>query len=141
MNGHGGNVARIEAAFAQIYAHYSFNNKICPLTLELRNWWDWPNVAALCHALFPVGHGVHATPSEIAVTYAAYPEQVRQVELTPKIAPTGPIQDAIDYRTRFPDGRIGADSSLATIELGQQIIDVAVLGLLAELKNLDSRSV
>ncbi|MFZ3004220.1 MAG: creatininase family protein [Undibacterium umbellatum] len=134
LNGHGGNIATIEAAFSQIYSHYSYNNKACPLTLRLKNWWDLPGVASLCHEMFPVGHGMHATPSEIAVTYAAYPDQVRQVELTPKIPPTGPILDALDYRARFPDGRIGADSGLATIELGQQIIDTAVAGLLTDIK-------
>lgn len=132
LNGHGGNVATIEATFSEIYSRYSYRGEACPFVLRLTNWWDLPGIASLCARLFPVGHGSHATPSEIAVTYAAYPEAVRAVEISPKIAPNGPIREAVDYRARFPDGRIGADSSLATIELGQQIIDASVEGLLMD---------
>ncbi|MFZ6655788.1 creatininase family protein [Undibacterium sp. TJN19] len=139
LNGHGGNVATIEASFSQIYARYSYTGETCPLMLKLKNWWDLPGVATLCNKLFPVGHGMHATPSEIAVTYAAYPEQVRHVDLIPKIAPSGPILDALDYRARFPDGRIGADSSLATIELGQEIIAMSVQGLLADVQEFSAQ--
>lgn len=51
----------------------------------------------------------------------------------PKIAPTGPIREAADYRARFPDGRIGSDPTLATIDKGQQIIDAAAESLLKDI--------
>ena len=74
----------------------------------------------LCRQLFPVGEGSHATPSEVSVTWAGYPEAVRHVAMSPRIAPTGPILDAEDYRRRFPDGRIGSDPSQANIEAGEK---------------------
>lgn len=138
LNGHGGNVASIEASFSQIYSRYSYAGEKCPFVLKLKNWWDLPGVAALCGKMFPQGHGMHATPSEISVTFAAYPDQVRDVSMSPKIAPIGPILDALDYRARFPDGRIGADSSLATIAFGQEIIDTAVAGLLTDIADFSS---
>jgi len=137
LNGHGGNVATIEAAFAEIYAEWSFTPEPWaerpPFVLKLRNWWDLPGVQKLCENIFPTGHGSHATPSEIAVTYAAYPERIKTAAYEPKIAPTGPIRDANDYRARFPDGRIGSDPAQATPEKGQQIIDFAVPALIADI--------
>ena len=44
----------------------------------------------------------------------------------------GPIRDALDYRARFPDGRIGSDPAQASPEKGQQIIDVAAPALLKD---------
>jgi creatinine amidohydrolase/Fe(II)-dependent formamide hydrolase-like protein len=133
LNGHGGNVATLEAAFSEIYAEHSLAGRSAPVTLKLRNWWELPGVMRLCHDMFPTGHGGHATPSEIAVTQWAYPDRIKTAELHPRIAPTGPIRDARDYRARFPDGRIGSDPSLASPEKGGVIVAKAVEGLLAEL--------
>jgi len=134
LNGHGGNVASIEAAFSEIYADWSFVEERTPFALKLKNWWDLEGVDKLAFKLFPQGHGSHATPSEIAVTQAAYPDRIKTVPapLEPKIAPTGPIRDALDYRARFPDGRIGSDPLLASPETGRQLIDAAVPALLAD---------
>jgi creatinine amidohydrolase/Fe(II)-dependent formamide hydrolase-like protein len=133
LNGHGGNVATIEATFAEIYAEWSFAEDRPDFALKLRNWWDLPGVNSLCTRLFPTGHGMHATPSEIAVTQAAYPDRIKTApEMSPKIAPVGPIRDALDYRARFPDGRIGSDPTLASPEHGRIIIDAAVPALLKD---------
>jgi creatinine amidohydrolase/Fe(II)-dependent formamide hydrolase-like protein len=137
LNGHGGNVATIEAAFAEIYADWSFTPEPWaerpPFVLKLRNWWDLPGVQKLCEDIFPTGHGSHATPSEIAVTQAGYPDRIKTADYEPKIAPFGPIRDANDYRARFPDGRIGSDPAQATPEKGQRIIDAAVPALIRDL--------
>jgi creatinine amidohydrolase len=134
LNGHGGNVATINAAFAESYAGFSLRGEPAPFAHMLRNWWELPGIERLCLAEFPVGHGSHATPSEVAVTYAAYPERagLAQTVLSPVIAPTGPIRDAGDYRARFPDGRIGSDPTKATVEAGQRIISAAAAALIDE---------
>ncbi len=67
---------------------------IPPLHCMLRNWWELTGVMDLCKQLFPVGEGSHATPSEVSITYFAYPEAIKHVAMAPKIAPTGPIYDA-----------------------------------------------
>ncbi len=137
LNGHGGNIATIEATFSEIYADYSYSAEPCPFILKLRNWWDLPGISRLCAKLYPDGHGSHATPSEIAVTFAAYPDHIKSAALEPRIAPTGPIRDALDYRSRFPDGRIGSDSSLATVAQGEEIIAAAVKGLIDDIAKFD----
>jgi len=132
LNGHGGNVATIEATISEIYAEWSFVEDQPPFILKLKNWWDLPGVNGLCNRLFPTGHGMHATPSEIAVTQAAYPERIKTADYSPQIAPNGPIRDALDYRARFPDGRIGSDPAQASPEKGRQIIEAAVPALLGD---------
>ncbi|GAA0615680.1 creatininase family protein [Brevundimonas kwangchunensis] len=134
LNGHGGNIATIEATFSEIYAAPSFQARKSRTIMKLRNWWDLPGVTPLCNRLFPTGHGAHATPSEIAVTQAAYPDRIKTADYSPQIAPNGPIRDALDYRARFPDGRIGSDPAQASPEKGQQIIDLAVPALLRDVQ-------
>jgi creatinine amidohydrolase/Fe(II)-dependent formamide hydrolase-like protein len=133
LNGHGGNVATIEAAFSELYAGASLGARDAGFALKLRNWWDLPGVMSLCGQIFPDGHGSHATPSEIAVTQFAYPESVRTASYTPRIAPGGPIRDAGDFRTRFPDGRMGSDPAQASPEKGGRIVRLAAEGLRTEL--------
>ena len=138
LNGHGGNIATITAAFSEIYHSATFagaGNKPA-LRCHLRNWWELPGVMDLCRRLFPVGEGSHATPSEISVTWFGYPETARPPqELSPKIAPTGPILDADDYRRRFPDGRIGSDPAQASIEAGGKLVAMAVQGVIQEFRH------
>ncbi len=116
LNGHGGNIATIEAAFSELYAAASFARQPAGFALKLVNWWDLDGVNELAHRQFPVGHGSHATPSEIAVTQWAYPESIKSADYSPQIANTGPIREALDFRARFPDGRMGSDPALATVE-------------------------
>jgi len=93
-----------------------------------------PGVMDICRQLFPVGEGSHATPSEVSVTWFGYPQTVKSVAMSPRIAPTGPILDADDYRRRFPDGRIGSDPGQASIEAGEKIVAAAVKGVIAEFR-------
>jgi creatinine amidohydrolase len=138
LNGHGGNVATIEAAFSEIYAQASFAKQPRGFSLKLRNWWDLPGVHALCNRLFPVGHGGHATPSEIAVTQFAYPGSIKSAAYAPKMAGSGPIREAADFRTRHPDGRMGSDPALATPELGRQIVEASVKALIDDLRSFEN---
>ena len=137
LNGHGGNIATINAAFSEIYHGKTFGTEGAnhpPLHCTLRNWWELSGVMDLCKQLFPVGEGSHATPSEVSITYFAYPEAIKHVAMSPKIAPTGPIYDAADYRRRFADGRIGSDPSQANVEAGERLVAAAVKGVISEFK-------
>jgi len=134
LNGHGGNVASIEAAFSEIYAQASFARRRCGFALKLRNWWDLDGVTDLAQRQFPSGHGVHATPSEIAITQWALPHAIKQADYAPEIAPMGPIREALEFRARFPDGRMGSNPKLASPEKGGELVRQAVKGLLAEVE-------
>ena len=112
LNGHGGNVATIEAAFSEIYAEARFAQRPRGFSLKLRNWWDLP---------------------EIAVTQWAYPDAIKTASYAPQIAPTGPIREAADFRARFPDGRMGSDPAQATPEKGGELVKLAAEGLVKEI--------
>jgi creatinine amidohydrolase/Fe(II)-dependent formamide hydrolase-like protein len=132
LNGHGGSVATIQAAFSEAYAEWSLRGEPAPFALTSANWWELPGVSAAIRAIFPVGDGSHATASEVSVTYYRHPEAVKRVAMEPKIAPSGSYRDADDYRRRFPDGRIGSDPSQATVEAGAEIVGVAKRALILE---------
>ncbi len=134
LNGHGGNVATIEAAFSEIYSAASFERRKAGFALKLRNWWDLPGVMGLASGLFPTGHGVHATPSEIAVTQWAYPDSIKAANYAPQIAPSGPIREAADFRARFPDGRMGSDPGQASPDKGRELVDLAARELIQDVE-------
>ncbi|UTP39575.1 creatininase family protein [Phenylobacterium sp. LH3H17] len=132
LNGHGGNVATIEAAFSELYAEASFARVERGFSCKLKNWWELRGVLALANRQFPTGHGSHATPSEIAVTQWAYPDHIKTANYAPQIAPTGPIREAKDFRARYPDGRMGSDPGQATPEKGGELVAMAAQGLIAD---------
>lgn len=131
VNGHGGNVATLRAAFAEIHNEQrrSLGSGAPDLRLACVNWWEAEGVARLAREMFGAGEGLHATPSEVSVALAAYPNQVRPAVLEPVTATVGPINDSRDFRRRFPDGRIGSDPSLASEECGRRLTELAVVGV------------
>ena len=132
LNGHGGNIATVSAAFSEIYAEASLGtagHNRPSVRCRLQNWWHCDAVKQLSEERFGESEGSHATPTEISLTYYGYPEAGARAaagEQSPGPAPKGPIYDAGDYRRRFPDGRIGSDPRLATAEVGKLIYDAAV---------------
>src|SRR5262252_2699424 len=109
INGHGGNIATVSAAFSEIYAARSLSAspQALPLKCKLQNWWQSPRVQQLIKELYGDAEGSHATPSEVALTQFAYPAAIKSAPLDPPVAPSGDFADAADYRRNFPDGRIG----------------------------------
>jgi len=135
LNGHGGNIASLQAAFSEIYAESSFGiagSNRPAVRCCLRNWWDSAKVKALSKELFGMAEGSHATCSEVSLTYYAYPEHVKTAVMTPEIAPSGPIYDADDFRRRYPDGRMGSNPALASVEAGRRIYEGALEDIVAD---------
>ncbi|MCP3689981.1 MAG: creatininase family protein, partial [Gammaproteobacteria bacterium] len=127
LNGHGGNIATINAAFQEIYAQSTFGEaNLSDLQLQLRNWYMAESVGKLSKQLFGNQEGSHATPSEVSLTFYAYPDNVKTAAMSPAIAPHGTIRDAQDYRAQFPDGRIGSNPALATVAAGEQLYNACV---------------
>ncbi|MDX8412336.1 MAG: creatininase family protein [Mariprofundaceae bacterium] len=125
LNGHGGNIAPVTTAFNEIYARASAQAQPGP-RCRLANWWINPKVKGLADELFGEAEGMHATASEVSLSYFAYPEAAKQVSMQPGIAASGTFYDAADFRRKFPDGRVGSDPSLASIEAGEGFYDIAV---------------
>lgn len=128
LNGHGGNIATVQAAFSEI--HYRFwqagkHNVRC----KLLSWWENPPVQKLWREFYGDAEGSHATASEVSVTRYLYPDDIKHAELNPPIAPSSHFYGAADYRRRFADGRIGSNPGLSTIEHGKALYDGAVEGI------------
>jgi creatinine amidohydrolase len=123
VNGHGANLAPLQALALR-----------APLDLCIRSWWAYPRTNALRQQLYGDWEGMHATPSEIAITQAVH----RRVDRAPLPAPEaldaafraahagdrhGPPDE---HRARFPCGRVGSWSELARPEHGADLLALAI---------------
>lgn len=129
LNGHGGNIPTVQAAFSEIYADYTFAGASGrgdgPPRCKLANWFTLPEVTALARELYGDAEGHHATPSEVAVTQYAFPDHIKSARLEASRLHDEFPTDADDFRRAYPDGRMGSDSSLATPEHGRRFVEVA----------------
>jgi len=128
INGHGGNMATLKAAFSETYA-YLEDLKIPnadKVQCQIGNWFMCSSVYKLAKELYGDQEGSHATPSEVALTQFAYPEAIKKAPLSQEVSHEHKIYGAADFRRRYPDGRMGSNPALATPEHGQQFYEVAV---------------
>jgi len=104
--------------------------------LRIRSWWDFEPVNELRQAYYGEWEGMHATPSEVAITQAT-----TRVIAPPEPARTPPRKLSAEYikahagdrhgppdehRKAFPDGRVGSHSALATPQHGEELLKAAV---------------
>lgn len=126
LNGHGANLAPLRRVASDLPG------------LRIRSWWDFEPVNALRRDLYGDWEGMHATPSEVAITQATH----RRV--TPGLAKDPPAKLSSEYiqahsgdkhgppdehRATFPDGRVGSHSALATPAHGQTLLNAATLAV------------
>ena len=143
VNGHGANAPALQAAFHDLHALRSFGaaGSERRLHFRLRSWWDYPEVERLRRELYGAGEGMHATPSEIAITQALHPALAKRQpvaaavplsaeELKERAGDQHP--DARSHRAEFPDGRVGSNSALATPEDGARLLEAAVAALVRD---------
>ena len=90
------------------------------------NWWAGPRTKKLRQTWYGAGEGLHATPSEIAVTQFARPRAMKPLRRLDPAPTSRSIGTAENYRATYPDGRMGSDPSLATPEAGRELIASAV---------------
>lgn len=125
LNGHGANLEPMRSV-----AEQSDHGKI-----TIRSWWDFEPVNAIRKSCYGDWEGMHATPSEVAITQAIH----RVVE--PGLASDPPEKLSAEFvaahagdkhgppaehRRDFPDGRVGSHSALAKPEHGIELINAAV---------------
>ena len=72
------------------------------------------------------------------MTQWAYPQAIKTADYSPKIAPTGPIREAADFRARYSDGRMGSDPAQATPKKGGELVNLAAAGLIDEVANFSA---
>lgn len=128
VNGHGGNMATLKAAFSETYGHLTDLNipNASQVQCRLANWFACNSVYKLARELYGNQEGSHATPSEVALTQYLYPEAIKQAPLSAEVASSHSIYGAADFRERYPDGRMGSNPALATPEHGKQFYESAV---------------
>ncbi len=124
VNGHGANLAPLNRIADALPAG----------RIQIVSWWEPPSVNALRQNLYGAWEGMHATPSEIAITQSllgALPAGLAAdppVKLSPEYIRAhsgdrhGPPNE---HRAAFPDGRVGSHSALATPEDGARLLDTA----------------
>lgn len=126
LNGHGANLAPLHRIAGQTQG----------ASLRIRSWWDFEPVNELRRAFYGDWEGMHATPSEIAITQATSriipvpdaaqaPPRRLSAEFIKEHAGDrhGPAEQ---HRREFPDGRVGSHSALATPEHGRELLEAAV---------------
>ncbi|HEY9910068.1 MAG TPA: creatininase family protein [Thermosynechococcaceae cyanobacterium] len=128
INGHGGNVATLKAAFSELYA--TLAELQIPgsdqVHCQVANWYMCGSVYRLAKQLYGDQEGSHATPSEVALTQYVYPESIKQAPLSETVSKDHRIFGAADFRRRYPDGRMGSNPDLATPDHGRQLYELAV---------------
>jgi creatinine amidohydrolase len=143
INGHGGNVATLKAAFSEVY------DAIADLNLpdgdrvqcQVNNWYMCGSVYKRAKELYGDQEGSHATPSEVAVTQFVYPEAIKQGPLGADVGRGHPIYGAANFRQHYPDGRMGSNPALATPEHGKELYDLAVQELISSYGQFVGQSV
>jgi len=126
INGHGGNVATLKAAFSETYDYLSDLGISHSVQCVVSNWYMCGSVYKLAKELYGNQEGSHATPSEVALTQYVYPESIKTASLSESVAQGHRIYGAIDFRARYPDGRMGSNPALATPEHGKQFYELAL---------------
>ena len=130
INGHGGNIASVTAAFDELYAAVSLGDREPPVQCRM-TFWTGPRCKTLIGELYANAEGGHATASEVSLAQYYQSQHIKHAQMSPKIAPRFPqFFDGADYRTRYPDGRIGSDPSLSSPEHGKRLYDAAVLDMI-----------
>ena len=124
LNGHGANIEPLKRCAARLETS----------EVRVRSWWDFAEVNTLRQQYYADWEGMHATPSEIAITQFTHrviehssAEQPPE-KLTPDYIKThsgdkhGPPDE---HRQQFPDGRVGSHSALARPEHGGALLETA----------------
>ena len=139
LNGHGANLAPLERAVA------AFREERETARILIRSWWDFEAVNALRRELYGDWEGMHATPSEVAITQAT-----RRIvppgdaAVPPERLPAGYIERHAgdrhgpprEHRRRFPDGRVGSHSALADPEHGVALLEAAAAAVAEDYRGL-----
>ena len=129
LNGHGANLAplaRVSAEFRE--------ERGTRIRIRIRSWWDFETVNALRREYYGEWEGMHATPSEVAITQATgriVPPG--DAASPPERLPPGYVErhagdrhgPPAEHRRRFPDGRVGSHSALAAPEHGTSLLRAA----------------
>ena len=127
VNAHGANLAPLQRASAEFRGNRHTR-------VRIRSWWEFEPVNALRSAYYGSWEGMHATPAEVAITQATHRiVPPGEAASPPERLPAGFIERHAgdrhgppeEHRRRFPDGRVGSHSALATPKHGAALLEAA----------------
>ena len=141
VNGHGANLGVLYTVFQDMHHERSIGASAFEtpeLVFRLKSWWEFDSVNKLRRELYGDAEGIHATPSEVAITQhlrgdAGIPWTSE--DFTPidpeTLSELGGDRhnDAFHHRAAYPDGRVGSDPGLATPEHGRRLLETAIEGV------------
>ncbi len=139
VNGHGANLEPLNQIAATM----------APDHIRIRSWWDPAPVNQLRKSLYGDWEGMHATPSEIAMTQALLGALPAGAAATPprRLSPDyitahsgdrhGPPDE---HRADFPDGRVGSHSALANPSDGADLLSCAAKAIAQEFQSFQDQS-
>lgn len=124
LNAHGANLAPMRAVAT----------KRSSGSVRIRSWWDYGSVNDLRREYYGDWEGMHATPSEVAITQALHrtvlpgdaidpPRQLSADEIKERAGDRHGSPER--HRKEFPDGRVGSHSALARPEHGGRLLKAA----------------
>ena len=148
INGHGANIAPIRTMMHDFYQHITLQGKATEVDFRFRSWWDYPAVDELRKKLYGEAEGIHATPSEIAITMTMHSLDAMSkdngfvpMDRSELLDHAGDQhKDASRHRSQFPDGRVGSDPGLADAGQGQQLLDLAAAALALDFQQFVSEA-
>ncbi len=128
LNGHGGNTATLNAAFAEVYTtvRRRFGSAMPDVRAKAMKWFE--NDVCEARALELTGHTAlgHASAAEVSVAQFADPANIRKGILEPDFGPLDhTFYNSADFRRRFPDGRIESNPENASPEIGAALVETA----------------
>ncbi len=139
VNGHGANLEPLQR----------IAGNVTPEKLRIRSWWEPAPVNEMRKDLYGDWEGMHATPSEVAITQCL----LGQLPANQAIEPPERLSAAYlrahegdrhgppaEHRAAFPDGRVGSHSALATPADGRRLLDVAAKALAREYAAFEASS-
>ncbi len=131
LNAHGGNLSPMHVVVDESHAG----------SVRIRSWWDYASVNELRREYYGDWEGMHATPSEIAITQALHrrvpvgdavdpPRQLTAEEIKDRAGDRHGSPER--HRAEFPDGRVGSHSALAKPEHGARLLNAAAAAVAAD---------
>ena len=133
VNGHGANLEPLRDAAGTLKS----------ASVKIKSWWDFSLVTELRGQFYGSWEGMHATPSEVAITQTKHRTLKADLAKEPpeKLTPEFIKSHAGDkhgtakeHKSQFPDGRVGSHSALARPEHGKQLKQAAVKALCMDYK-------
>ncbi|MFQ5753352.1 MAG: creatininase family protein [bacterium] len=128
INGHGGNRNTMEAMLSEV------GNELLDMKIKFRCWWETHGVKSYLDEHFGEREGHHGTPSETSQIMFLYPGVVQERESQfRKMVRSSYFTNRKRFKELYPDGLMGADPSLASVEHGEKIFNLCVDGFVKEM--------